>query len=563
MREFFRRLMIRPVLAVEIAIASLFANVLALASPLFVIQVLNRYVAHGVTATLVTLTSGVLLAVVLEYAFRKVRMRLARAVSAAPDYEIGGAAFNVLLKVKASALERIPPGQRQQIIAATTSVEKAFGAGNIAAVFDVPFALLFVGALYLLSPPLAAVVGCFLVLVFIIGTYSAFRLRGQTRQLLHASGNSNALVRSASGEIDTVRAFNASAFLSQAWQRQLDLVQGLRHAMEARQSGGQTLIQSLTALMSVFVVTTGATLVVAGEMDVGAMIGANILAARALMPISRLTQMAGPLAEARESLSILKEFSKLPLESEGIAVKTNYSGQLELKDAAFAFPGSSTPLFESLDLTLKPGTILAVSGANGAGKTTLMRLLTGVIEPIRGHVLADGLDLRQAAPEWWRGQIVYLPQEPTLLNASIRDNLTTVAPEIDEARLAQIITATGLSRFLDESPKGMETVVEDGGRNLSLGIRRRLALARAMTTDGRLVLFDEPTEGMDAEGVSCVYAIMKEMAQQGRTIVVVSHDPKIVNGAHATLDLNVKPSPRVTERPRPVAPPDQEGQTAS
>ena len=563
MKEFFRRLFIRPGLAVEIGVASLFANILALASPLFVIQVLNRYVAHGVDATLVTLTSGVLLAIALEFAFRKIRMRLARAVSAGPDHEVASAGFNVLLKIKASALERIPQGQRQQIISATSSIEKAFGAGNIGAVFDVPFALLFVGVLFLLSPALSGIVAFFLVVVFIIGALSARRMQKQTRKLLQANGHTNALTRSASSEIDTVRAFNASSFLSNAWQKQLELVQGLRQGMEARQGSTQTTIQTATALMSVLVVSFGATLVVAGEIDVGAMIGANILAARALMPISRFSQMGAVFAEAGESLSILKEFARLPLESEGVAIKSDYSGGMEFKDVAFAFPGATTPLFESLDFTIKPGTILAISGSNGVGKTTLTRLLTGIIEPIRGQILADGLDLRQASPEWWRKQIVYMPQEPTLLNTTIRENLMTVNPDIDEKQLGQAITNAGLAQYLDESPKGLETVIEGNGRNLSLGIRRRLALARALTTNGMLVIFDEPTEGMDADGVSCVYATMKELARRKRTIVVVSHDAKIVKGAQMSLDLNVKPVPRLSERPRPVTSPASQEELSS
>jgi ATP-binding cassette subfamily C protein LapB len=552
MNEFFRRLKLTPGLALEIGLASLFANILALAAPLFVIQVLNRYVAHGVDATLATLTTGVLLAIGLEYAFRKIRLRLGRAVSAGPDTNIASAGFNILLKVKASALERIPQGQRQQIISATSSIEKAYGSGNIGAVFDVPFALLFVGVLFLLSPILSGIVTCFLAIVFIIGTISALRLQKDTRQLIQASGATNALIRSVTAEIDTVRAFNASSFLGKLWATQLDKVQGLRRAMEARQGGTQAIIQTATALMSVLIVSVGATLVVAGELDVGAMIGANILAARALMPISRFSQLGATFAEASESILILKEFAKLPLESESGSFKSTYKGGLEFKDVAFVFPGAATPLFESLSLTLKPGTISVIRGSNGTGKTTLTRLITGILEPVRGHILADGLDLRQASSEWWRRQIVYMPQEPTLLNTTIRENLMTVNPEMDPQQLLKAITAAGLTSYLDQGPQGLETQVTDNGRNLSLGIRRRLALARALTTDGMLVVFDEPTEGLDSEGVSCVYSTMKDLATRGRTIIVVSHDPKIAKGAQIAIDLNIKPIPRVTERPRTV-----------
>jgi len=552
MNELFRRLKLRPGLTLEISLASLFANVLALATTLFVMQVLNRYVAHGIDATLMTLTSGVLLAIGLEYAFRRLRVRLARAVSAGPDQNIASAGFNVLLKAKAAAVERIPQGQRQQIISATSSIEKAFGAGNISAVFDVPFALMFVGVLFLLSPMLSGIVGIFAVAVFILGTLSSSRLQKDTRKLLQESGSSNGLIRSATAEIDTVRAFNASTYLGKLWQQQLQKVQGLRRAMETRQGGTQIIVQSATALMSVLVVTVGATMVVAGDINVGAMIGANILGARALAPISRFAQLGATFAEASESLGILREFAKLPLESETGSFKSTYVGGLEFKDVAFVFPGGTTPLFESLSLTLKPGTILVISGSNGSGKTTLSRLITGVIEPVRGQILADGLDLRQASPEWWRRQIVYLPQEPTLLNTSIRENLMMLNPDMTPEQLGKVIAAAGLVNYLDESPKGLETQIIDNGRTLSLGIRRRLALSRALSTDGMLVIFDEPTEGLDAEGVACVYTAMKDLAKRGRTIIVVSHDPKIVKGAQVAIDLNIKPVPRVTERPRPV-----------
>lgn len=552
MKELFRRLLLRPGLAVEIGIASLFANILALASPLFVIQVLNRYVAHGVDATLVTLTTGVLLAIVLEYAFRKVRMRLARSVSAQPDSQIATTSFNVLLKVKASALERIPPGQRQQIISAAAAVEKAYGAGNISAVFDVPFALLFLGVLFLLSPILSGIVAIFMVLVFIMGTFSSSRMQRDTHQLMQNSGHSNALVRSATSQIDTVRAFNASPFLSRLWFAQVEKVQALRRSIDNRQGGMQTLVQSASALMSAIVVAIGATYVVAGDIDVGAMIGANILSARALMPISKFSQMGAIFAEAFESMKILKEFAKLPLDADSGSIKTQYTGSLEFKDLAFVYPGQSTPLFESLNLVVKPGTILVISGSNGTGKTTLTRLITGIIEPVRGQILADGLDLRQASQDWWHRQIVYMPQEPTFLDATMRENLTTLNPDVGDETLARAISAAGLVKYLDQSPKGLETPVTDNGRNLSLGIRRRLALARALTTDGMLVLFDEPTEGLDSDGVSCVYNVMKELAKKGRTIIVVSHDPKIAKGAQVAIDLNIKPVPRVVDRPRPV-----------
>ena len=552
MKELYQRLFSRPTIATEILIASLFANLLALATPLFVIQVLNRYVAHGVNATLITLTSGVLIAVVMEFLFREVRMRLARGVSKSPDQKTALSGFQILTQAKSVALQRIPEGIRREIIIGATAVETTYAPANITVVLDVPFSLLFVGALFFLSPAIDWIVVFFLAFVFIFGAVMAASLRSGTDALIEASGTAGALVSSANREFETVRAFNAGSFLRQAWEKQLKKTQDLRNDIAMRQGFIQSVTQSATALMSVAVIAVGATLVVDGKLDIGAMIGANILAARALQPISRLSQLGGTFAKAQRSLALLAEFSRVPLEPVTGSAKAEYQGALELRDLSFAYPSTNSPLFESLAVSLPPGAILVVNGSNGAGKTTLARLLVGLLEPTRGQILADGLDLRQVTPEWWRRQVIYLPQEPTFLNATIEENLRVANPEIDNAGLNRVIDLAGLRNFIDESEKGFEAPVTNDGRHLSLGIRRRLALARGLSTGGRLAIMDEPTEGLDQEGCEALYGVMNELARRKHTIIAITHDPKIIKGAHGTINLNAKPIPDVSFNPNDV-----------
>lgn len=550
MNELFRRLTLNPALSIEIGVASLFANVLALATPLFVIQVLNRYVAQGVDATLLTLTVGAVLAILFEFLFRQIRISLARGVSEKSNAEISLAGYGVLLKSKAVVLDRIPIGQRQQIMASTQKAETAYSAANIATLFDVPFSLLFVGVLYLLSPVLAGIVCLFMATVYFLGWIGARHQQRLSHQIMKETSASNMLVSTAAGHIDTVRGFNASGFLFGAWNAVLAKTAELNRSGESSRNLNTTLSQSAAALMSIVIVATGAVLVVAGTLDVGTMIGANILAARALSPVVRLSQLGVVFANASESLKQLKEFGSIPQESPTGSAKPNYTGRIELKDVAFAWPASTTPLFESLSVDLTPGSITAVCGANGTGKTTLARVLTGILDPGRGQILVDGLDLQQASLEWWRSQIAYLPQEPTLLNTSLRENILMGNPDAGAEALAQVIQAAGLRTYLDESPDGLETLVSNNGASLSLGIRRRVALARALVGGCKVAIFDEPTDGLDREGIASVYAVMSDLAARGSTIIAISHDPRLIKGARQVIDLNIKPAPRITARPQ-------------
>ena len=562
MRELFRRLLARPAIAVELTVSSFFVNVLGLAQSLFVMQVLNRYVAYGVDATLVTLTTGVLIAVALEFAFRQARLSVARGVSAVPDEKVAIEGFEALTRAKVAAIDQIPPDTRREMVGGAAAIESAYNANNVTTILDVPFAIVFVFVLYLLKPVLALVVLGFLVAVFALGMYSSLAMQDKTTELQQATGVGSGLLGTVTREGDTVRCFNAGEFLRQAWRKHVSLSQSLRRIVTSRQGVIQNITQGANALMSVAVVTLGALFVVVGELDVGAMIAANILAARALQPISRFSQLGSAFAKARQSIEMFEKLSKTPRETASGSALRSYAGGIEFRDVAFAFPGSTSPLFESLSLKLEPGNVLVVTGANGTGKTTLARLIMGLLEPIRGEVLVDGLDLKQVAPEWWRRQVVFLPQEPALLSATIEENLKINNPDISTNDLNRIVNACGLRRFLDESPKGYETPVVDNGWRLSEGIRRRLALARALTTNGMLVLIDEPTESLDAEGCAAIHQILGALAQKGRTIIVMSHDRNIVKGPHIVLDLSVKPVPEI-KGPAPFAVPGEQGFAAA
>jgi ATP-binding cassette subfamily C protein LapB len=466
---------------------------------------------------------------------------------------MAGGAFAVLVNGKTSAIEKLPPGLRREIMNSLSTVQQAYSPANITAVLDSCFAFLFVGVLYLLSPLIAIIVTFFIVGIFLYAVVSHKMLGNPMGELSQVSVSNNALVGSAIQASDSIRSFNAANFLKNIWGKQQALTDKLRRNVLAQQGVSQSVSVSAASLMTVAVIGLGATYVVAGDMNVGVLIGANILASRALAPISRFAQLSATFTDAQQALLRLEKFVKLPREeAKGTALK-KYRGRLELKDLAFMHRGASGPLFESLSLQLPAGSVLVVSGDNGAGKTTMTRLITGLIEPTRGQIFVDGLDLRQVQPEWWRRQVIYMPQEPTFFEGSIRDNLMTLNDSLDESKLLEVIERVGLKRYIDESPQGLETPVTNGGANLARGIRRRMALARGLVSDGMLAVFDEPAEGMDSGGGALVFNIMNELVKSGRTLIICSHNPDVLKARGIVINLNAKPVPEV-RFPSPVNP---------
>jgi ATP-binding cassette subfamily C protein LapB len=411
-------------------------------------------------------------------------------------------------------------------------------------------ALVFLGALFLLDWGIAVIVCLFVGGVLAASFLLHGALRRTAKDTAAVAARRGGLIAAAIAGSDTLRAFNGKDYLRKFWRGETETMERLRKAVAGRQNLTQSLIQVAQGLMTVAVISFGAILVVKGKFDVGALIGANILAARALSPIARVAALVQEFAKAEQALEGLRELARLPQEKTQGAALAEYRGGLEFRDLGFAFAGQPVPLFESFSLKLEPGSILVVAGGNGSGKTTLARMIVGLVEPRRGQILADGVDLQQFVPEWWRKQVIYLPQEPKLLTGTLRDNIAMPRPDLDDAALNRLIVAAGLRKFIDQSPGGLDSPVVNNGEGMALGIRRRVALARALATGGRLAVFDEPTEGMDAEGSSHVYAVMNDLSRRGATVIAFSHDANILRGAQVVVNLDVKPTPAVSCAPR-------------
>lgn len=559
MNELWRRITLHRRTRWELIGASFLINVLALATSLYSTQVMNRYLALGIDATLVALTLGAMLALALEVVLRQSRSGIAQWVCNRADRDLGEAAIAASTRSQYAAFDAMPAPARREALAGLATVQQSYGANSVAAVLDAPMAAIFVACLFLMN----TLVGT-LALLAIAAACGVSWLAQRLQQAPSAEQGRHQMALAAAqhtlaGAPDLVRVFNARRPLEAAWRDAGGELRRTRDALTGVQTWLNNSGYAASVLLGMLVMGLGAREVFAGRLDVGTLIGANILAGRALAAVTRVTQLADGLARGRRALEALGSLARLPLErSEGTTL-ARYTGSLRFEDVAFAWPRQATPLFERLDVELAPGTVVAVTGANGTGKSTLAKVLAGLLEPQRGRVLADGMDLRQALPAWWRDQVAWLPQEPQFFDGTLRDNLAVTNPEVDDAVLLGLCRELALADYVEGSPDGLQMAVRQGGSAIPPGIRRRLALVRALAGNGALVVLDEPTEGLDAAGCRAVAALLNRLAKEGRTLVAMTNEPFIISAANVAIDLNSKPVPRIVraaaaEKPAAASP---------
>jgi ABC-type multidrug transport system fused ATPase/permease subunit len=236
-----------------------------------------------------------------------------------------------------------------------------------------------------------------------------------------------------------------------------------------------------------------------------------------LEEILRLRPLAPPPADAR------------PLPSLARAITVD--------DVGFAYAPGRVAL-DGVSLTVRAGSCVGVSGPSGSGKSTLLRLMARLAHPDRGAITLDDVPLAALATEDLRALVGVALQPPELVRASLRDNVRLARPDAADADVGAALAAVGLDAFAAELPDGLDTLLGEGGADVSAGQLVRLGLARLLLAAPPLALVDEPTASLDAEAAARVVQALSRFAV-GRTLCIVSHDPRVLALASETIRLEM------------------------
>jgi len=517
-----RRLMTRSKGIGKVLATSVVVRLMALAVPILTGVIVDQIVPAG-DDRLLYIVAAVMAALICYSALATfLRAHLLLRLRSRLDVEMTLGFLEHLVDLPYAFFLKRSSGDLMMRLRSNATVREILTSGTIAALLDGVLATTYLVVIFVLSPQLG-------VLVVALGAAQVVVLLSARRRNQHLMGEALATeARSQSyayemfSAVETLKAAGAERRAVSHWTNLFvaELNVSLRRGRLS--AAVETALHGLSLLSPIAVLLYGAYLIGSGQLSLGTMLALAALSTAFLEPLGVLVGTVLQIQLLGSYMARLDDVFNTPTETAGRDLRhaPELTGALRAEGLAFRYTPHGPPAIDGVNLTVRPGEVLAVVGRSGSGKSTLGRLLLGLYAPDAGRILLDGIDLASMHPRSVRSQIGVVTQDPYIFGLSIRENLSLGDPSLPLEQLEAAAEQAGIADDIRAMPMGWDTPLVDAGASLSGGQRQRLALARALATKPRLLLLDEATSNLDTVTEAKVHA---NIAQLGCTVVLVAH----------------------------------------
>lgn len=541
----------RRAVFIQAGLASALCNVFAMATSLYSLQVYDRVIPTQGIQTLIVLTTGVSIVIVLDMVIKMARSAVLETFIKGADREISHKIFQRLLGIR---MDQFPTsvGNLSSQIRSYESIRAFASSATLYVAIDAPFALLFLLVIMAIAGPLVALVALvFFVLSLGLGLIFRRRIERHTKNSAALTNQKLGLLVETVEGAESIKASGAGWQMLARWDRMnRDSVEDdaqTRHYSETSSS----LAGFMSQMSYVLLLGTGAYLAATTtSLTTGGIIACSILSGRVLAPIGMLPGLIVQWGHAKIALENLERVFALERDNHEIARPLSpdlIRGRYEVDQLRFAYRGRKDTLTIER-LLIEPGEKVGILGVVGAGKSTLLKLLAGLYKPEQGQVLLDGLDLQHISRLTLSEHLGYLPQNIHLFAGTVRDNLLLGITGVTEAEVMAACETTGLMALIASHPKGLDLSIAEGGAGVSGGQKQLIALTRLLLSRPDIWLLDEPTSSMDEGSEQRVLAAIRQTIKPQQTLVLVTHKPTLLGLVNRLVILT--PAGIVMDGPR-------------
>ncbi|WP_245644328.1 peptidase domain-containing ABC transporter [Magnetospirillum moscoviense] len=546
----------------DLGVASVFLNVLGLAMPMSLLQVYDRILPNKSTGTMVLLLTAVLAALALESVLSFGRSYITGWVGAKFEHKAGCAALDRLLMTGIDSFEKEGSGVHLERMGSLGTVREFYAGQALLTILDLPFAILYLSLVGFMGGTLVIVPIILLVAFGLSAMRIGTTLRAAIQKRMTADDRRFNFIIEVLGGIHSVKAFAMEAQMVRRYERLQESCAEGYHTVALRSADALSVSSFFSQLTMISIAAVGSLIVIDGDMTTGGLAACSLLAGRAMAPLQKAlgvwTRFQSFMLARDRLAGIFALEREVP---DGLPRIPAIKGRLEMENVSFRFGEKLPMVIDEASIKIEEGECIAIAGGNGSGKTTLLTVMQGALRPTIGRVLVDGEDVRNYEPQSVRDQIAYLPQSGVLFQGTILQNITMFRPEFDDVAV-ETAGLLGLDEVVATMAMGFDTPVGDGAYDsLPRGIKQRIAIARALVNNPRIVLFDEANTAIDSAGDNFL-RVWLERAKGRRTLVLVTPRPSMVKMADRVFDLeNGRLTPRAPREPQ--APPALLGQGGS
>lgn len=514
----------------DIMVASMIANILALATIIFSMQVYDRVVPSQSIPTLWVLAGGVLIAAIFEFVLRIARVYLSDIIGKRADLKISDRVFGHALRIRNKDRAR-STGSFISQIRELEGVRELVTSTTISAIADLPFFFLFLVIFWMIGGNIFWVMLLVVPLMIVPGFLVQKKLAQLATEGMRESAIRNAILVEAVQGIEDIKLLRAEARFQNQWNHMNEVSADV--SMRQRKIVGwlNAWTQKIQGLTYAIVVLVGCFAVMKGDMTTGALVACSILSSRMLAPISQVTGVLGRWQQAKVAKNGLDELMQKPVdrpERAQLIQRKVLLGDYDFKGVVFKYTEDDPrPTLVIPQLKIAVGEKVAILGRNGAGKSSLLQLLAGMQLPVQGKISLDGVDQSLLDPDDIRRDMALLNQNAHLFFGTIRENLTLGAPLATDEEIVRALQITNALEIVEQKKEGLDHTILEGGVGFSGGQKQALLLTRLLLRNPNIVLLDEPTASIDDVSEKVLIQHLKQWLGH-RTLVVATHRPAVL-----------------------------------
>jgi ATP-binding cassette, subfamily C, bacterial LapB len=510
--------------------ASLVINLIALAAPLFVMNVYDRVVPNQATATLWVLAIGICGAYLFDLLLKSMRSLCLDLAGKKTDLIISATLFE---RIVGMSMKMRPArvGSYASNIHEFQGMRDFLTSLTLASLIDLPFTLIILAVIALLGGHLVWIPIVAFPLALGIGHFLQKPLTATLERTMALSAErQSSLIETLAG-LDAVKVNNAESERQYQWEQTIGTLSRLELRVKVLSGLAMNITLLIQQVAGVAMIIFGVYQIIDGALSMGGLVACYMLSGRALGPLAQLSGLLTRYQQAKVTMVSVDQMMELPQErnfDERPLSRKTLQGAMTFREVDFTYPNQQNLALRGINLTVRPGEKIGIIGRSGSGKSSLAKLLVGLYQPDSGSLLVDGVDIRQIDVSELRHNIGYVAQDIQLLAGTLRDNLVSGARYVDDEMVLQAAELAGVHEFARLHPQGYELQVGERGQNLSGGQRQNVALARALLLNPPILLLDEPTSAMDNTGEERLKQRLQSVIEN-KTVILVTHRASLLS----------------------------------